>query len=147
MKIRVSAAGIGAAAVVASGTLALTSTVASAQSKSQTLTYYTATVQSFANAVNRSTHIESVDNSSSKLLGFAVETVSEAINAPASTDGYVIYLQAGDIDATVTPSRAVPGHGAGKVTGGTGAYSKAAGTVSIAPDGAKTKVTIVLTKK
>jgi hypothetical protein len=147
MKVRVFAAGIGAAAVVASGTLALTSTVASAQSKSQTLTYYTATVHSFANAVNRSTHIESVDNSSGKLAGFAVETVTEAINAPVVSDGYVIYLQGGDIDATVTPSRAAPGHGGGKVTGGTGTYSKAAGTVTIAPDGAKTRVTIVLTKK
>jgi hypothetical protein len=147
MKVRVFAAGIGAAAVVAGGTLALTSTVASAQSKSQTLTYYTVTVQSFANAINRSTHIESVDNSSGKLVGFAVETVTEAINAPVITDGYVIYLQAGDMDATVTPSRAVPGHGGGKVTGGTGTYSKAVGTVTIAPDGAKTKMTIVLTKK
>jgi hypothetical protein len=147
MNIRALIAGVGAAAVVVSGTLALTSTVASAQSKSQTLTYYTAAVQSFANAINRSTHIESVDNSSGKLVGFAVETVTEAINAPVTTDEYLIYLQGGDIDATVTPSRAVAGHGGGKVTGGTGSYSKAAGTVTIAPDGAKTKVTIVLTRK
>jgi len=147
MNIRALFAGVGAAAVVASGTLALTSTVASAQSKPQTLTYYTAAVQSFANAINRSTHIESVDNSSGKLVGFAVETVTEAINAPVTTDEYVIYLQGGNIDATVTPSRAVAGHGSGKVTGGTGSYSKAAGTVTLAPDGARTKVTIVLTRK
>jgi hypothetical protein len=89
---------------------------------------------------------ESVDNSSGKLVGFEVETVSRAINAPITTFDDVIYLESGVINATVNSSR-VAGHGSGKVTGGTGTYSKAAGTVTIAPDGAQTKVTIVLTRK
>ena len=147
MNIRALFAGVGAAAVVASGTLALTSTVASAQSKPQTLTYYTATLKSVAYSSTRSAVTESVDNSSGKLVGFEVETVSRAINAPITTSADVIYLESGVINATVTPSRAVAGHGSGKVTGGTGSYSKAAGTVTLAPDGARTKVTIVLTRK
>ncbi|HXP57249.1 MAG TPA: hypothetical protein VN847_19940 [Streptosporangiaceae bacterium] len=146
MNIRALFAGVGAAAVVASGTLALTSTVASAQSKPQTLTYYTATLKSVAYSSTRSAVTESVDNSSGKLVGFEVETVSRAINAPITTSADVIYLESGVINATVNSSR-VAGHGSGKVTGGTGSYSKAAGTVTLAPDGARTKVTIVLTRK
>ena len=92
MNIRALFAGVGAAAVVASGTLALTSTVASAQSKPQTLTYYTATLKSVAYSSTRSAVTESVDNSSGKLVGFEVETVSRAINAPITTFGDVIYL-------------------------------------------------------
>jgi hypothetical protein len=146
MNIRALIAGVGAAAVVGTGGLALTSTVASAQSKPQTLTYYTATLKSVAYSSTRSAVTESVYNSSGKLIGFEVETVSRAINAPITTFEDVIYLEAGVINATVTPSRAA-GHGGGKVTGGTGTYSKAAGTITIGPDGAKAKVTIVLTKQ
>ena len=146
MKFRALIAGVSAVAVVGAGGAVLTSTVASAQSKSQTLTYYTSALKSVAYSSTRSAVMESVSNSSGKLVGFELETVSRAINTPVTTYEDVIYLESGVINAMVTPSR-VAGHGGGKVTGGTGTYSKAAGTITIDPDGAKTKVTIILTKK
>lgn len=145
MNIRALIAGVGAAAVVGTGGLVLTSTVASAQSKPQTLTFYTATVKSFASSSSRSTLIESVDNSSGKLVGFEVENVSEAINAPVITHDDVVYLASGVIDGTVR--NAAAGRYTGKVTGGSGSYKHAAGTIVTSPDGAKTKVTITLTKQ
>jgi hypothetical protein len=109
------------------------------------LTYYTATIKSVSISTGHSAVDESVDNSSGKLVGFEVENVAEAINAPITTFVDTIYLPSGAIDATLKKTNM--GHYAGKVTGGTGSYSGAAGTIGTGPDGAKTKVTITLTKK
>jgi hypothetical protein len=101
MNIRALIAGVGAAAVVGASGLVLTSAVASAQSKPQTLTYYTATLKSVTYSATHHAVTDSVYNSSGKLVGFEVENVSSAINAPVIDFADVIYLESGVIDGTL----------------------------------------------
>jgi hypothetical protein len=144
MNIRALVAGISAAAVMGASGLVLTSTVASAQSKSQTIKFNEVTLKGVSYAKYRTGSSGSVYNSSGKLIGFEVTDSAYNLLKRQTTYTEIIDLDSSVIYATRTST--ILGKTTGKVTGGTGSYSHATGTITTAPNGSKTAVTIVLTK-
>jgi hypothetical protein len=145
MKVRTFIAGIGAAAVVGSGGLVLT-TAASAQSAPHILKFVTVEI----NAVDYSaTGFAGEDedlSTSGQLIGFdvlhfTVNPVSGIvrIDAAVDVDGGVIY-------GTLTSASTTSPIAIGKVTGGTGAFRDAAGTITATAESAtQSLVTVVFT--
>lgn len=143
MKVRTLIAAIGAAAVVGSGGLLLTTTAASADSAPQILTFVTVE----QNAVTYSTTALSATDedfsTSGQLIGFAVlyfttNPVSGAvrIEAAVAVDGGIIY---GRLTGASSTSPVLTG----KVTGGTGAFRDASGTITATAESATTSVVTV----
>ena len=152
MNIRALIAGIGAVAVVGTGGLVLAGTAASAQSgphppKSSTLKFVAVTTKTIGYTKAYTAEASSDYNSAGKLIGFDVLHFTENPSGREVTVDGSIDLEDGVIDSTFTTStRSLKA--AGEVTGGTGAYRHAAGTITVVTTSStKTTVTITVTKK
>lgn len=145
MKVRTLIAGIGAAAVVGSGGLLLTTT-ASAQSAPHTLTFVLVELQAVEYSNTALAATDEDFSTSGKLIGFdvlhfATNPVSGKvrIDAALDVDGGVIYGRL--TSASITSPIDI-----GKVTGGTGAFHNAAGTITATAESAtQSVVTVVFT--
>ena len=143
MKVRTLIAGIGAAAVVGSGGLLLT-TAASAQSAPQILKFVTVEQNAVGYSTTALAATDEDFSTSGKLIGFAVlyfktNPVSGEvrIDAAVAVDGGVIY-------GRLTSASSTSPIYTGKVTGGTGAFRDAAGTITATAQSATTSVVTVV---
>ena len=143
MKVRTLIAGIGAAAVVASSGLLLT-TAASAQSAPQILKFVTVLQNAVGYSATASAAMDEDFSTSGTLIGFDVlhftaNPVSGevTIDAAVVVDGGVIYGKLTSASPTALPA-------SGKVTGGTGTFRHAAGTITaVAQSATSSLVTVV----
>ena len=138
MKIRTTIAAIGAAAAVGTGTLLLPA-AASATSATTTLTFTSVMQKSVGFGKTAGGQSDNDVNSTGKLIGFdvlyfsATSPTSATINVTVDTKGGLLY-------AVLTGSPTGTSY-KGKVTGGTGAFKGATGTVT-AKDVSKTKTNV-----
>lgn len=145
MKVRTLIAGIGAAALVSSGGLLLT-TAASAHSAPQTLKFVSVEQNAVTYSANTLAATDQDFSTSGQLIGFAVlyfttNPVSGEvrIDAAVGVDGGVIY-------GTLTGASASSPILTGKVTGGTGAFRDATGNITaVAQSATASLVTVVFT--
>ncbi|HXP19732.1 MAG TPA: hypothetical protein VN840_08815 [Streptosporangiaceae bacterium] len=146
MKVRTLIARIGAAAVVVSGGLLLTTTTASAHSAPQTLEFVTVEQNAVGYSTTALAATDEDFSTSGKLIGFAVlyfttNPVSGEvrIHAAVAVDGGIIY-------GRLTSASSTSPIFTGKVTGGTGAFRDAAGTITATAQSATASlVTVVFT--
>lgn len=145
MKVRTLIAGIGAAAVVGSGGLLLT-TAASAQSAPHILTFVTVEVNAVGYSTNAYAGEDEDYSTSGQLIGFDVlrlttNPVSGKVRIDAAVD-----VNGGVIYGALTSASPTSPIAIGKVTGGTGAFRDAAGTITATAESAtKSLVTVVFT--
>jgi hypothetical protein len=126
MKLRTSLAAAGVAAALGTGALVLPA-VASASSATHTLKFTAVTIKSIMFTKTSGGSQETDVNAAGKTIGFdvlyfaAVSATTANINVTFDTTGGLLYGT-----ANVTKSGAVSN---GKVTGGTGAFAGATGTI------------------
>ena len=142
MKLRTSLAAAGAAAVLGTGALMLPA-VASASSATHTLKFTAETLKGGNFSKTSGGAAEEDVNSADKVVGFDVTnygfnptTKAESLNVALSTNGGILY-------GALKPSKALTIKGT--VTGGTGTFQGATGTIvakSLNKAGTKTAVTI-----
>jgi hypothetical protein len=147
MKVRTLIARIGAAAVVASGGLLFT-TAASAQSAPHILKFVAVEVNAVAYSATALAASDDDYSTSGQLIGFDVlhfttNPVSGKVRISAAVvmDGGVIY-------GALTSASATSPVFTGKVTGGTGAFRDAAGTITVTAEnasGTTSDVTVAFT--
>lgn len=141
MKLRTSIAAVGAAAVVGSGAFALPA-LASPHITTHTLTFISETKTTLS-LTKTSVAIQDTDVSKAgKIVGFdeiygvAVSATASAANVTIVTTGGMLY---GTFDISLVTGKITDG----KVTGGTGQFKKATGTLTAsAINNVKTAVTI-----
>ncbi len=144
MKVRKLIAGIGAAALVSSAGLLLTTTAASAHSAQQILTFVTVEQNAVVYSPTSLAATDEDFSTSGQLIGFAVlhfttNPVSGElrIDAAVAVDGGVIYGRLRSASSTSPIAT-------GKVTGGTGAFRDAVGTITATAQSATASVVTVV---
>lgn len=145
MKVRRLIAGIGAAAVVGSGGLLLT-TDASAKSAPHILRFVSAEANAIQYSATALAATDEAFSTSGQLIGFDVlhfttNPVSGKVRIDAAVD-----VEGGVIYGTLTSASISSPIIIGRVTGGTGAFRDAAGTITATAESAtKSLVTVVFT--
>jgi hypothetical protein len=138
MKIRTTIAAIGAAAAVGTGTLLLPA-AASATSATHTLAFTSVMQKGIGFGKTAGGQSDNDVSSTGKLIGFdvlyfsATSATSATINGTVDTKGGLIYV--------VLTGKPTGTSYKGKVTGGTGAFAKATGTIT-AKNTSKTKTSV-----
>jgi hypothetical protein len=144
MKIRMSIAAVGAAALLGTGALVLPG-VASANNASHTLKFISVQKKSIMFTRTTGASQNTDVNAAGKTVGFnmlyfkASSTGSAAINVTVATSGGFLY-------GTGTISLKTGAFSNGKVTGGTGSFKGATGTIkakNLNKAGTRTAVTII----
>lgn len=143
MKVRTSIAAAGTAALIGAGVLALPA-AASAHSTSHTLNFISVTKSSINFTQTTGAQQDTDENSAGKVIGydmlyFAVNSKSTAaVNVTVDTNGGFLY-------GTLTLNLNTMAVTNGKVTGGTGNFKRATGTIkakNLNKAGTRTAVTI-----
>lgn len=145
MKVRTAVAGVAATALVAGGGVMLATTAAGAQNATTTLKFTSVKLKKVDLSKTTLVETDSDVSSSGKVLGFDVLhfTVSKTkvtIDGTVDVAGGLIY---GTLTSTTSSPKAT-----GKVTGGTGTYKGATGSIkATATSATKTVITIVFSRK
>lgn len=138
VKIRTTIAALGAAAVVGTGTLLLPA-AASATSATTTLTFTSVMQKSIGFGKTAGGQSDNDVSSTGKLIGFDVLYFS-ASSATSVTINVTLDIKGGFLYAVLTGSPTGTSY-KGKVTGGTGAFKGATGTIN-AKNVSKTKTNV-----
>lgn len=145
MKIRAVIAGIGAAAAVTTGVVLATTTTASAQSGPHVLKFVSVVLKSDDYSPTVTAQTDTDYSTSGRLIGFDVlHFTANPASGKVRIDG-AVDMSGGVIDGTLWTTTTSP-TASGRVTGGTGAFRGASGTITATTESAtKTLVTIVFT--
>jgi hypothetical protein len=144
MKIRTSLAAAGAAVVLSTTGALMLPAVASAHSTTHTLTFISVTKSSTMFSKSSGGQQDTDVNSAGKTVGFdmlyfaAVSATTGNVNVTVDTTGGFLY-------GTLTVNFKTGAISNGKVTGGTGSFAGATGTIkakNLNPAGTRTAVTI-----
>jgi hypothetical protein len=144
MKLRAFLAAIGAAVILGTGALALPAVAASAHGGTQTLEFISVTKKSVTLTKTSGAQQDTDVNAAGKTVGFdmlyfaASSATVGTLNATFDTTGGFLY---GTFNFNVKTGAATNG----KVTGGTGAFARATGTIKLKnlnAAGTRTAVTI-----
>jgi hypothetical protein len=142
MKVRTLIAGIGAAAVVGSGGLLLT-TSASAESAPHILKFVSAEVNAIQYSATALAATDDAFSTSGELIGFDVlHFTTNPVSGEVRIDA-AVNLKGGVIYGTLTSAAITSPIIIGKVTGGTGAFRDAAGTIVATAESATTSLVTV----
>lgn len=142
MKIRTSIAAAGAAVVLAGTGAVLLPAVASAHSTTHTLKFTAVQLKSAAFSPTAQGSAEKDVNSAGKVIGFDVINIQVDPTTHKPTGAVTLSLNGGFLYGTLKLTNN-PIHGA--VTGGTGTFKGATGTITANQSGTRTAVTITYT--
>jgi hypothetical protein len=143
MKIRTSIAAAGAAAVLAGTGAVLLPAVASAHSTTHTLKFTAVTLKSASFSQTAGGSAEKDVNSAGKIIGFDVINIRFDPTTHKPSAGVTLSLNGGFLYGTLKLTNNPVIHGT--VTGGTGIFKGATGTITGNQSGTRTAVTITYT--
>jgi hypothetical protein len=147
MKIRMSIAAVGVAALVGTGAFVLPA-AASAHSASHTLKFISVTEKSAMFTKTTGGQQDTDVNTAGKIVGFDMLYFT-ASSAPTTAVNVTVDTAGGFLYGTVTINTSTGAPINGKVTGGTGSFTGATGTIkakNLNKAGTRTAVTITYTR-
>jgi hypothetical protein len=144
MKVRTLIAGMSAAAVVASGGLLFTTSANAQSAAPRSLKFESVEINAVEYATNTFAGSDDDYNAAGTLIGFDVlhfttNPVSGKVRIAAA-----VVMDGGIIDGALTSASSTALITTGKVTGGTGAFRGATGTITVTAESATTSEVVVV---